>query len=244
MKDRVYGNDETVYLTVSIDDIETEEDRFDVVIDDVDSVAVGIDNVDIQPWDEATVRDDYKNLTAESTVSSGIYTLYDEDGYIIAMVVVGEDNGNSDSLVYVHSSDLTLESYDENTEEWTWTREVIDGTTGEEVTLTEVDDSGISLLDKMDENKWYRVRFNADGEVTSVRSDNIDTNNDGLMNDRPDQDFDFEKNWDLYSYNNQSIITANENAPMPMCGTMLAVRSTAPSTPRVWTPFCITRSLV
>ena len=213
VKDRVYGNDETVYLTVSIDDIETKKDRFDVVIDDVDSVAVGIDNVDIQPWDEATVRDDYKNLTAESTVSSGIYTLYDEDGYIIAMVVVGEDNGNSDSLVYVHSSDLTLESYDENTEEWTWTREVIDGTTGEEVTLTEVDDSGISLLDKMDENKWYRVRFNADGEVTSVRSDNIDTNNDGLMNDRPDQDFDFEKNWDLYSYNNQSIITANENAP-------------------------------
>ena len=221
VKDRVYGNDETVYLTVSIDDIETAEKRFDVVIDDVDSVAVGIDNVDIQPWDEQTVRDDYK---AATTVSSGIYTLYDEDGYIIAMVVVGEDNGNSDSLVYVHSSDLTLESYDENTEEWTWTREVIDGATGEEVTLTEVDDSGISLLDKMDENKWYRVRFNADGEVTSVRSDNIDANGDSIPNNandgdkyandgRPDQDLSFDKNWDLYAYDETTDKFTNTNAP-------------------------------
>ena len=54
----VYGNDNTVYLTASIDDIKTASGRTDVVIDDVDSVAVGIDNVDIQPWSMADVRAD------------------------------------------------------------------------------------------------------------------------------------------------------------------------------------------
>ena len=213
---RVYGNDNTVYLTASIDRITTgggTPARTDIVIDDVDSVAVGIDNVDIQPW---TVQDaiDEEGAPTPANVgkaSSGLYTLYDEDGYIIAMVVVGEDNGSNDSLVYVHSGSLTRESYDRNTEEWTWTREVI--MDGEEATLTEVDDTRISMLNQMDENKWYRVRFNADGEVTSVRSDNIDDNGDGLMNDgRLDQDFSFEKNWDLYSYTG-STITAEENAP-------------------------------
>src|SRR5699024_147074 len=85
---RVYGNDETVYLTASIDDIKTGPSRTDVVIDDVDSVVVGIDNVDIQPWDYDTVEGDYPDVNGK--LSHGIYTLYDEDGYIIAMVAVGE----------------------------------------------------------------------------------------------------------------------------------------------------------
>ena len=193
---KVYGNDETVYLTASIDLITTEHGRTDLVIDDVDSVVVGIDNVDIQPWDVANAQSE--EGTPTNATSSGIYTLYDEDGYIIAMVVVGEDNGSSDSLVYVHSGSLARESYDKNTEEWTWTRTVI--IDGEEATLTEVDDAHVSMLNKMDENKWYRVRFNADGEVVSVRSDNYDDDGNGKEDDgRLDQDFSFDKNWDLNS---------------------------------------------
>ena len=152
---------------------------------------MGIDNVDIQPWDEETVREDYAGA---EEVSSGIYTLYDEDGYIIAMVVVGEDNGANDALVYIHEDSVERESYDKTTEEWTWTRTAVDGATGEEITLTEVDDSGISMLDDMDEGKWYRVRFNADGEVTRVGSDNADVDSD----ERPDYDDDFDDFWDLF----------------------------------------------
>ena len=197
---KIYGNDETVYLTASVSEIKASADTSAIVIDDVDSVAVGIDNVDIQPWDETEVRNEEDGAVrgAATYVSSGIYSLYDEDGYIIAMVVVGEDNGNNDSLVYVHSDSLTEESYNKTTEEWTWTRTVI--MDGEEATLTEVDDSRISMLNKMDENKWYRVRFNADNEVVSVRSDNIDDNGNGKNDDgRIDQDVDFEKFWDLYT---------------------------------------------
>ena len=162
---KVYGTDDTVYLTASVDTIKTAYNRTDVVIDGVDSVAVGIDNVDIDPW--ATSELAGKGYTASSgKLSSGIYTLYDEDGYIIAMVAVGEDNGNSNSLVYVHSGSVSEERYNKTTGEWTWTRTAIQN--GEEVTLTEVDDSGISMLNKMDEDQWYMVRFNADGEVVTV----------------------------------------------------------------------------
>ena len=202
---RVYGNDETVYLTASIDEIKTGAERTDVVIDDVDSVVVGIDNVDIQPWDEETVREDYADA---EEVSSGIYTLYDEDGYIIAMVVVGEDNGANDALVYIHEDSVERESYDKTTEEWTWTRTAVDGATGEEITLTEVDDSGISMLDDMDEGKWYRVRFNADGEVTRVGSDNADVDSD----ERPDYDNDFDDFWDLFD-NDRNTYAGPANVP-------------------------------
>ena len=203
---RVYGNDETVYLTASIDDIKTGPSRTDVVIDDVDSVVVGIDNVDIQPWDYDTVEGDYPDVNGK--LSHGIYTLYDEDGYIIAMVAVGEDNGANDALVYVHSGSVARESYDKTTEEWTWTRTAIDGATGEEITLTEVNDSGISMLDDMDENNWYRVRFNVDNEVTRVSSDNADI---GGVN-RPDYDNDFDDFWDLFD-NTGNTYTGPANVP-------------------------------
>ena len=117
----MYGNDNTVYLTVSIDDIKTAENRSDVVIDDVDSVAVGIDNVDIRSWTKDDVQKKFAEVANldKDEVSHGVYTLYDEDGYIIAMVVVGEDNGANDSLVYIHNDTVARESYDKNTEEWT-----------------------------------------------------------------------------------------------------------------------------
>ena len=191
---RVYGNDETVYLTASIDDIKTDEHRADVVIDDVDSVAVGIDNVDIQPWNKVTVQNKFAEVADldNDEVSHGIYTLYDEDGYIIAMVVVGEDNGANDSLVYIHDDSVARESYDKNTEEWTWTRSAVDGLTGEEITLTEVDDSGISLLNHMDRYQWYRVRYNVDGEVVAV----------GASKTATDLDFDGYNGFENWNLNN------------------------------------------
>ena len=190
---RVYGNDDTVYLTASIEEITTAgspSKRTDVVIDDVDSVAVGIDNVNITAWDVDKVEDEVGTVTGSGKYSSGMYTLYDKDGYIIAMVVVGEDTGSSDSLVYIHSGSVSEESYNKSTEEWTWTRTAI--IDGEEVTLVEVDDTGISMLNKMDEDQWYRVRFNADGEVVSVRADGVSTSIDF------DDDFD-SPNWGMTS---------------------------------------------
>ena len=199
----VYGNDASVYLTTSIDEIAVSATHTALVIDDVVSVGVGIDNVNIEPWEftagaggtiNSNITDadcGIDDVNAVSTpivdnhvnyylVSSGVYTLYGDDGYVIAAVVVGDDGGTATDFVYVNSDDLKSESYDETAEEWTWTRNVI--LNGEEVTLTEVDDVHVSMLDKMNQHEWYRVRYNADGEVISVTS----PNGTGLDNDAAD----------------------------------------------------------
>ena len=170
---RVYGNDESVYLNVTVDEITALGRQNAVVIDDVSSVVTGIDNVNTEVYNAVEAAAEAEStLINTDYISYGVYPLYDDEAYVIAAVVVGEDGSSSENLVYVHSSSVYEESYDKTTEEYTWTRTVISG--GQEVTLTEVDDSGISMLDKtvMDEGKWYQVRYNADGEVIRVEAYN------------------------------------------------------------------------
>ena len=103
--------------------------------------------------------------------SKGVYTLYNDDGVIIAAVVVGEDNGAGRNMVYVHSSSVDWEAYNGNSASkarasgdglFTWTRKVISN--GEEVTLTEVSE-GDSALASMRQHHWYQVKTNSNGEV-------------------------------------------------------------------------------
>lgn len=170
---RVYGNDKSVYITASVDKINTSSSRSDLVIDDVDNVAVGIDNVDVTPWNSTHSEITKHTLAGGGRASSGIYTLYDDDGYIIAMVIVGEDNGNASGLVYIHSSSVYREAYDKETKLYTWTRTAI--VDGEEVTLTEVDDTRVSMLSQMDKNFWYQVRYNSKGEVVKTFAESTHT---------------------------------------------------------------------
>ena len=185
---RVYGNDSTVYLTASIKEIstgytETEGTSTAIIIDAVDSVTTGVKNANIDVWghtNDCTADNlceickvdakDVKGTTAVkdtkgNNYSNGVYTLYKDNGYIIASVVVGEDAAASKNLVYVHSSDVEQEGYDKTADEWTWTRKVISD--GQEIELTEVGDS-LTYLDHMDRYSWYQVKFNANNEVISV----------------------------------------------------------------------------
>ena len=133
-----------------------------------------------------------------------MYPLYDDEAYVIAAVVVGEDGSSSENLVYVHSGSVYDESYNRTTEEYTWTRTVI--ANGEEVTLREVDDSGISLLanGRMDEGKWYQVRYNSNGDVIRVEAfnDGVNLDTDTAINTHgwldADQDYD---DWNLVNNN-------------------------------------------
>ena len=190
---RVYGNDDSVYLTVSVDEINADENTKTVVIDDVSSVVTGIDNANIEVYDATEAADEAESdQTNTDYIAYGVYPLYDDEAYVIAAVVVGEDGSNSENLVYVHSGSVYEESYNKTTEEYTWTRTVISD--GKEVTLTEVDDSGISLLanGRMDEGKWYQVRYNADGEVIKVEADH--TNASGWL--------DYDAQYDEWSLSN------------------------------------------
>ena len=172
---KVYGNDKTIYLTASIKEIVTAANHTDIVIDDVDGVTVGIKNANIEVWDQTEARaeaeNDVKGTTAHE-VSSGVYTLYKNNGYIIATVVVGEDAAASKNLVYAHEKKIERESYDGTTDEWTWTRKVI--YQGEEIEIKEVGDALTYIGNKSDgegyfkQYEWFQVKYNANGEVISV----------------------------------------------------------------------------
>ena len=175
---RVYGNDASVYLTVSIKEIRTDSVHTNIIIDDVDSVTTGVKNANIDPWEingTELAKEEQTILSINSSnQSAGVYTLYKSNGYIIASVVVGEDSAASKNLVYVHSSNVEQEGYDKTTDEWTWTRKVISN--GQEVEITEVGDSLTYIGNasagegKMAQYGWYQVKLNAENEVIGVES--------------------------------------------------------------------------
>lgn len=167
---RVYGTDETVYITVSLAELNNDAKDNYGIIGSVDSVATGIGNVALTAWSEETALNEAQDDKIAGSVvdgqqSNGVYSLYNDDGDMIAAVVVGEDAGSSKNLVYVHSSSVFKETYDKTTDQWTWSRKVV--LNGEEVVLTEVGD-GLSDLGTMQQHTWYQVKFNADGNVIAV----------------------------------------------------------------------------
>ncbi|MFR9256938.1 MAG: hypothetical protein ACLVJ6_16375 [Merdibacter sp.] len=98
-----------------------------------------------------------------------MYTLYDDDAYVIAAVVVGEDVGTSTDYAYVTSSSVTNETYLGN-DEWSWSREVVINGQLTEITYVgdQLDEIGVKgdQEDIMEQGHWYEVRYDAD--VTSA----------------------------------------------------------------------------
>ena len=166
---RVYGNDESVYLVVETDliDSDTNYDYTNAsnqnvhtddaaVIDDVASVVTGVENADIEVFDKEEVAEEgdasslYPNMQIADdgtdhsnltyeNVSYGTYVLFGDDAYVIGAVVVGEDAGSTSNFVYTISSNANRESYSSADDEYTWTRPV--ALDGQEDELTYVGDS-------------------------------------------------------------------------------------------------------
>ena len=156
-----YGNNDSIYLVVDTDVINVDTSNKAQIIDEVDSVATGIKNVNLVPTAAGNTT------TYAGGVSGGVYTLFDEDSYVIAAVVVGENDSASKNYAYVTSDDVKLESYDKNADEYTWSRDVIvDGV------LTTIEYKGDSLKQisetAMQQGEWYEVRYYADGTVKST----------------------------------------------------------------------------
>ena len=160
----VYGNASSIYLTASLKKVHSNERNY-VVISGVDNVTTGVKNASIETWTEKEAQDDVKKGETWADTSYGVYTLFKDNGYVIAAVVVGEDAASTKNLVYAHTKNVELESYDKTEDEWTWTRKVI--FEGEEITLTEKSDA-LSELNKMSKGNWYQVKYNAEGNVISV----------------------------------------------------------------------------
>ena len=170
---KVYGNADSIYLTASLKKVTKAATANYVVIAGVDNVTTGVKNASIKTWDAAQAKKDVDSKNATATdfwatdgVSNGVYTLFKDNGYVIAAVVVGDDAASTKNLVFSHKKDVELESYDKTEDEWTWTRKVVNAK-GEEIVLTEKSDS-LSELNKMVKGLWYQVKYDAKGNVISV----------------------------------------------------------------------------
>ena len=170
---KVYGNADSIYLTASLKKVTKAATENYVVIAGVDNVTTGVKNASIKTWNDAQAKKDVDSKNATATnfwatdgVSNGVYTLFKDNGYVIAAVVVGDDAASTKNLVFSHKKDVELESYDKTEDEWTWTRKVVNAK-GEEIVLTEKSDS-LSELNKMVKGLWYQVKYDAKGNVISV----------------------------------------------------------------------------
>ena len=174
---RVYANDNTVFLSVETSRVKAVDANDYIIIDDVDGISTGIQNVNLKAWNaKAVIAGDtsYAGVT-EAKTSHGVYTLFDKDGYVIAAVVVGEDDGTTTNYAYVTSDSMNREAYDKEKDEYTWSREAV--VNGELVTLTETGSSNPELRD-MKRGSWYEVKYYANGNVrrvTEIKVDNGDT---------------------------------------------------------------------
>ena len=176
---RVYANDNSVFLSVETEKLNNNSTDY-VIISDVDGISTGIQNVNLKAWNAKAVKadDTAYSAVAEANISHGVYTLFDDDGYVIAAVVVGEDDGTTTNYAFVTSDSMNRESYDKEKDEYTWSREAI--VNGELVTLTETGSSNPELRG-MVRGSWYEVKYYADGtvrRVTEIKVDNGDTTAD------------------------------------------------------------------
>ena len=169
----VYGNADSIYLTASLKKVTkvtgpTTKANY-AVISGVDNVTTGVKNASIETWNKADAEADVEKGTTFAGTSSGVYTLFKDNGYVIAAVVVGDDAASTKNLVYSIKDDVELESYDKAEDEWTWTMKAVDAK-GQEITLTEKSDS-LSELKKIDtKGVWYQVKYDAKGNVVSVEA--------------------------------------------------------------------------
>ena len=162
----VYGNASSIYLTASLKKVVADGSKTYAVISGVENVTTGVKNASIETWSDTEAQNEVdKKVKTWTDTSYGVYTLFKDNGYVIAAVVVGEDAASTKNLVYAHTKNVELESYDKTEDEWTWTRKVI--FEGEEITLTEKSDA-LSELNKMSKGNWYQVKYNAEGNVISV----------------------------------------------------------------------------
>ena len=198
-----------MYSTTPFTDWSADESEgWVVAIDDVDSVATGARNINMKVWnaakvfvegfkegdltqgraasvDNTTTPTKVTNQTDMRKVSSGAYTLFSDKGYVIATVVVGEDDGSTSNYAYVTSGDAKREAYDKANDEYTWEREVI--INGKLVDITEKGDNRPAIRG-MAKGNWYEVKYKADGTVKSVTNLSTHTISPSII--MPVQDFD------------------------------------------------------
>ena len=94
-KDVAYGNDDSIYITVKLG----RNDYDSSIIDEVNNVYTGVQNVDMK-----ISKDNSTNPVTDS-----VFTVYDDDRYVIGSIVIGDDVNNNKNYAYGIDTDAMNE---------------------------------------------------------------------------------------------------------------------------------------
>ena len=156
---RGYGNDDSVYITVEPGDVdESKPYGADKAITDVTGVYTGVQNVDIEITEKTN-----GNLVGD------IYTVIDDDQYIVASIVLGEAQGSVENYAYILEAPTSEEKLSDGT--YVWEFDVIMGGVKQTLQARSKYQDVIHELDA-GEGDVMELRFDADEYVTGV--DTID----------------------------------------------------------------------
>ena len=118
---KAYGNDNSIYITVETGKVNSGTyAKKDIAISKVTGTYTGIQSMDLVVYEDLANGDTYtdndtyntlgKSFTVSGTnivsgipsgnVGTGVYALYNSNNYVIAAIVVGEDNTSSDNYAY------------------------------------------------------------------------------------------------------------------------------------------------
>ena len=145
---RVYGNDNSVYITAETGTVDKTPSY---AIVDTTGIYTGVQDVEIEITEDAKLTD------------GEIYTVYDKDLYVIASVVVGEARGNVTNYAYILSG-AKSESIKDGTYYWDFDAVV----NGDIVTLT-VESKYPSTISKLSKNSIQELRYTGD-YVTEIKN--------------------------------------------------------------------------
>ena len=121
-KIKAYGNDDSIYITVETGKVwaGSNYDKSDIAITKVTGTYTGVQNIDLKIYEDLANDDIYNDETYnllnkdfevapktnkvsgidKNEVGTGVFALYNSKGYVIAAIVVGEDNTSSDNYAY------------------------------------------------------------------------------------------------------------------------------------------------
>ena len=163
---RAYGNDDSVYLTMEINDVSKDEGNSGANkgLTKVTGFYTGVQDVDLKV---------YGSVTNDLQDDSGIIAVFDKDLYIIGAVVVGEDNSSSNKYIYILDS-AKNEKYDAEEDCTFWQMDaVVDGVI---TTVTVKDKYGnmkddvndITGVDNPGKDCLVKATYDKDGYITAL----------------------------------------------------------------------------
>ena len=167
---RVYGEDESVYITVDTDLVDT-TDPDKIAITDVDGVYTGVQSIDLEvDTSVETITGDpdfFKkgNAYNNAIIEGQVYTVYDKDNYIIGAVVMGDASGSVENYAYILSDGATSEEKIGDTYYWEFDA-VLDG----EIQTLTAKSKYTSIINTIANHQYegLELRFDSDGYVIKV----------------------------------------------------------------------------